>query len=233
MPLSVTQGIYAVGDVHGRLDELDRILSLIHEDIACRGIYPARTVFLGDYVDRGPDTRGVIERLISLRASRDIEPIYLQGNHEVMLLSGEGGREALGLEWLRHGGRATAESYGIDLTEKSTSEILESFYTKFPESHRQFLDSLALYHSEGGYFFSHAGVDPGLPIGLQGSAALLWGHQPFLNSETPWLEVVVHGHFVTRDVVVKRNRIGIDTGSGFSGGRLSAVFICGAIVRIL
>jgi serine/threonine protein phosphatase 1 len=227
------QIMYAVGDIHGEIGELESAIALIERDARQSRIHRPKIMFLGDYVDRGPDSKAVIERLIELRDVDFGTCIFLRGNHETMMMEGENGRIALGQKWLRLGGDATCRSYGTSTADRPVKSILDDFYRALPDPHRHFIAELKSFHHEGGYFFSHAGVDPGTELADQRESTLLWGSPIFLNHRQPLASIVVHGHYVTEEVAIRRHRIGIDTGCGFPSGRLTAVAFENGACRIL
>jgi serine/threonine protein phosphatase 1 len=216
--------LYAVGDIHGRLDLLEAILDRIEVDTRASGHVARRTlVFLGDYVDRGPDSRGVVDRVIS-GLPQGFDTHFLKGNHEAILLNFLD--DAWNLDnWLLNGGEATMLSYGVD-TERLASVPPEiwrkAFAEALPEAHLRFFKSLKISVSFGDYLFVHAGVRPGVPLGAQSEADLIWIRAPFLDHAGPFDKIVVHGHTPGKDPVTRPNRIGIDTGAVFTG-RLTAL----------
>ncbi|MBW6528582.1 serine/threonine protein phosphatase [Sphingomonas sp. RHCKR7] len=221
--------LYAIGDVHGCLDELERLLTLIDADDAARS--PARTslIFLGDLVDRGPDSAGVVARLLD--RARERPPIrFLKGNHEeVFLLALAGDREALRL-FCRVGGRETLMSYGLTRKEYDAlgyDELSERLPDLVPPSHRDFLESFEDLIVSGDYAFVHAGVRPEVPLEEQVASDLRWIRGSFLDYRRPHPKMIVHGHTITEDVERRANRIGIDTGA-YASGKLSALGIEGA-----
>lgn len=220
------QLLYAVGDIHGRLDLLERLLGLIENDTRAQtGAKNRSLVFLGDYVDRGPDSRGVVRKLIS-GLPRGFETHFLKGNHEAILLDFL--REAWRLDhWLQNGGETTMQSYGVDTDRLrrlgAPAEVWrQSFAEALPEAHLRFFRSLKLSVAFGDYFFVHAGVRPGLPLEAQSEADLVWIRGPFLNYAGPFGKIVVHGHTPGAAAVIRPNRICIDTGAVFTG-RLTAL----------
>ncbi len=223
---SVPEGYraYAIGDVHGRLDLLDRMLGRIEADIAQRGAAKNHIVMLGDLIDRGPDSCRVIERLRTYQR-REVKLVVLCGNHEEALLRLLGG-DAEPLDgWLSFGGTETMRSYGVDpdvLHRVSVSEAMGLIRDAVPPSHQHFLDGLVDTVKIGDYLFVHAGIRPGVHLSMQLQQDLRWIRQPFLEHTGDQGFVVVHGHTISTDVVERRNRIGIDTGA-YSTGRLSAV----------
>ena len=218
--------LYAIGDIHGRADLLDDMLRRIESDARATGPAERLTlVFLGDYVDRGSDSRAVVERLLS-GLPRGFETHFLKGNHEAMLLDFL--QEPQRLEhWLMNGGEATMCSYGVD-TEclwrlGAAAEAWRDAFAKcLPEAHLEFLKSLKLSVSFGDYLFVHAGVKPGVPLAAQQEEDLIWIRGPFLNCAEPFGKIVVHGHTPGKAPVRRANRIGIDTGACFTN-RLTAL----------
>jgi serine/threonine protein phosphatase 1 len=217
--------IYAVGDVHGRADLLGQVLSRIDADLAsypdCRPIQ----VFLGDYVDRGPSSREVLDRLI--RRSRCHEIVCLKGNHE-SYVSEFLQNPAILEDWRQFGGLETLMSYGLkpsinaDLAEQL--ELSRALSVVLPNHHRQFLGSLSSSFTCGDFFFVHAGVKPGIPLTEQREEHLLWIREDFLVCEEDFGKVVVHGHTPVRDPDIRSNRINIDTGA-YATGRLTCLII--------
>ncbi|MDQ0305137.1 metallophosphoesterase family protein [Ancylobacter polymorphus] len=222
--------IYAVGDIHGCRSLLDKLLRKIEDDLARSKPDDWRVIFLGDYADRGPDSRGVIERLIALQAA-DSRYITLAGNHDVEFLAFLERPSSEGV-FVNSGGNATARSYGVKLSRSKlkAQADLESVHRKLlaavPADHVEFLKGLQFAVSYGDYFFCHAGVRPGTSLDRQERDDLLWMRAPFLNSLMPLEKVVVHGHTITARPEERINRIGIDTGA-YRTGRLTALVIEG------
>ena len=229
---SIPEGqlLYAVGDIHGRLELLEAMLGQIETDARrCEGIERRTLVFLGDYIDRGPASRGVIERLLG-GLPQNFDAHFLKGNHEAILLDFL--EEAWRLDnWLLNGGEVTMCSYGVD-TERlarrdAPAELWQqAFAAVLPEAHLRFLEGLGLSLPVGDYFFVHAGVRPGVPLDEQTEADLVWIREPFLGHAAPFGKIVVHGHTPGNAPVTRPNRIGIDTGAVFSG-RLTALRLRG------
>jgi calcineurin-like phosphoesterase family protein len=220
------QLVYAVGDIHGRADLLAAILRQIEGDARRSGTLDQRTlVFLGDYVDRGPDSRAVVERLLG-GLPEGFATHFLKGNHEAILLDFLD--DAWRLEhWLVNGGEPTMRSYGVDTERLSRSAARPetwrmAFAEALPETHLRFFKSLKLSVSFGDYLFVHAGVRPGVPLAAQQEADLIWIRAPFLNYAEPFGKIVVHGHTPGNEPVTRSNRIGIDTGACFTN-RLTAL----------
>ncbi len=218
--------IYAIGDIHGRLDLLDRLLETIGADDAARGHAGTELIFLGDLVDRGPDSRGVVDRLLALsRASMPVR--FLMGNHEeVFLLALEGDLRALRF-LIRIGGRETLLSYGLTDEQYRGLDfegLAALMRTKVPQAHIDFLAGFERWIEVGDYLFVHAGVRPGIAIAEQATSDLYWIRDDFLRHRESFDKMVVHGHSITQDIDLRPNRIGIDTGA-FASGRLTAIGI--------
>lgn len=216
--------LYAIGDIHGRLDLLDRAVAAIERDVGTHGS-DALTVTLGDYIDRGPESCGVIERL----AENPFPTPYvaLKGNHEAMLADFLGD-PSRGLHWRMQGGDQTLQSYGVAagrlMVGKANVDAAERLRAALPESHVTFLRSLRTSLTHGKFFFCHAGVRPGVPLERQNEHDLLWIRAEFLNSAVDFGKIVVHGHTPARAPEVLANRINIDTGA-FASGRLTCVVL--------
>ena len=217
--------IYAIGDIHGRRDLLDQLLSRTNADIRARPTTRALHVFLGDYIDRGASSRETIDRLIEHRTEN--ETVLLKGNHEliaVRCLSDRG----LFDQWLRLGGAETLISYGIALgpiaSGKSVAELQSAFHSALPPAHLQFFRELQTSYSCGDFFFSHAGVKPKIELSRQKENDLLWIREEFLSSSEDFGKIVVHGHTPSQEIEVEPNRINIDTGA-FATDRLSCLVI--------
>ncbi|PPQ30645.1 metallophosphoesterase [Rhodopila globiformis] len=210
--------IYAIGDIHGCDRQLAALHALVAEDLAQRPIASALLLHIGDYVDRGADTAGVIDRLADGCPVPGMDMVNLLGNHESTMLDALSGERAAATDWLFAGGRAALESYGID-----PDGPRDTWTSVIPRRHQDFLRGLVLMHREGGYAFVHAGVRPGIPLQDQARDDLLRSRQPFLYSEADFGAVVVHGHTPVRAPVVKHNRIAIDTGAVFGGNLTCAV----------
>jgi Calcineurin-like phosphoesterase len=217
---------YAVGDVHGRLDLLDDLLSRIEADIAARPVGEIWVIFLGDLIDRGPDSAGVVERLRTWRPAR-VRPVFLAGNHEEVFLAILGGDATRLPDWLRFGGAECVASYGVDpdrLRRLDEEAAVAAVCDAVPAAQRAFLESFADTFAFGDYLFVHAGIRPGVPLDRQDRADLRWIRDPFLSDPQDHGRVVVHGHTITKDVDERSNRIGIDTGA-YRTGILTALVI--------
>ena len=218
---------YAVGDIHGRLDLLDELLENIERDMAER--QPAKTfvIFLGDLIDRGPNSAGVVERLRNYRPPAGATPIFLAGNHEEVLLRILAGERKILPQWLKFGGAECARSYGIDpdrLRVMNEQMAIFEVQRHVPREHRAFLESFADTFRFGDYLFVHAGIRPGVGIDHQSPTDLRWIREPFLSDGKEHGCMVVHGHTIVPEVEERRNRIAIDTGA-YHSGVLSALGI--------
>jgi serine/threonine protein phosphatase 1 len=217
--------IYAIGDLHGRADLLTRLLSWIDADLTARPISRPIQVFLGDYIDRGPSSRKVIDCLIE--RSLHHETVCLKGNHEVMLT--EFLRDPAVLrEWQEFGGIQTLLSYGIParLNVDPTEEVrvARALAKALPQSHLRFLSGLRSWFVCGDFLFVHSGVRPGVPFGRQADEDLLWIRDDFLLSEEDFGKIVVHGHTPVNRPEIRPNRINIDTGA-YATGCLTCLII--------
>ncbi|MGA9866468.1 MAG: metallophosphoesterase [Acetobacteraceae bacterium] len=204
--------VYAIGDIHGCLAQLTALHAMIEADLAARPVAAPLLVHIGDYVDRGPDTAGVIERLRHGPPVTGVPTVNLKGNHEQTMIEALAGERAAGTDWLFHGGKPAMESYGLDPDGPRTA-----WRAAVPHAHVAFLHQLTLMHREGGYVFAHAGIRPGIKLEEQTQDDLLRIRQPFLFTDQDLGVVVVHGHTPTKAPIIRSNRIGIDTGAVFGG----------------
>ena len=227
--------IYAVGDIHGRADLLKRLMRKIEEDARAAPEARKLLIFLGDYVDRGFQSKDVIDFLIEGDFSR-FETYFLRGNHEAAFetfLSDP----SFGPQWARFGGAETLMSYGIQpprakTVESEWTEVCEQLNQVLPASHRHFLSSLTLYEAFGDYVFVHAGLKPGQPLEAQNEKDILWIRDEFLSDERPFDRMVVHGHTPISEPHLDHRRIGIDTGA-YLTGKLTAACLSGTNVSFL
>jgi serine/threonine protein phosphatase 1 len=217
--------VYAIGDIHGRADLLREMHQLIHED-AYRHQRPRNVVvYLGDYVDRGPSSAEVIDILLD-EPLPGFETVHLAGNHEDTVIRFLSDTSVAGL-WLEYGGTATLYAYGVKPPLPNEKDLLRAqaeLRENLPARHLAFMQGLKLTHEEGDWFFVHAGVKPGVPLAAQLPQDALWIRSEFLACNDDFGKIVVHGHTVTQEPEVRRNRIGIDTGA-FMSGRLTALVL--------
>jgi serine/threonine protein phosphatase 1 len=201
---------YAIGDIHGCLDKLQRLVAHCEAHADRR---PATFVFLGDYIDRGPDSSGVIGFLIDLQARMPERVVTIMGNHEATALAILNGERPVGT-WLRDGGATTLQSYGA-------GEVSE-----LPRDHIDWLRALRFSYDDGKRFFVHAGVDPKQPLDDQDEFDLLWIREPFLSDPRDYGRLIVHGHTPMRDGKpdLRSNRLDIDTAAVYGGLLTAAVF---------
>jgi serine/threonine protein phosphatase 1 len=225
--------IYAIGDVHGRLDLLSQLIRRIDDHRARNPIGTAVEIFLGDYVDRGPSSCQVIEFLIDRVATHSA--ICLRGNHEELLLQFLQ-NSSIYKTWFDLGGAATLLSYGVVPGRQLLGADLESLRTAFraamPATHLEFLNSLPYSHTFGEYFFVHAGVRPGIAIARQAPHDMMWIREVFLSSKADFGKVIVHGHTPVMEPEILANRINIDTGA-YATGKLTCLVVDGQGAQIL
>jgi serine/threonine protein phosphatase 1 len=203
---------FAVGDIHGCIDKLARLLTNCARESRGKSV---RYIFIGDYVDRGPDTRAVMETL--MRLERDMAPggvVCLRGNHEQLLLDSLDGDESSVAHWIAvNGGAATLASYGVG----SSREL--------PSSHIDWIGALPFFFDDGKRYFVHAGIDPVVPLAEQSQHDQLWMREPFLSSDKTFERFIVHGHTPTDGVPdLRGNRVNIDTAAVLGGPLTAAVF---------
>ena len=219
--------IYAIGDVHGRADLLHQLMMRIDADLSANP-YPADRViqiFLGDYIDRGPESREVLDLLIDRSAANRI--ICLKGNHEVFMQ--EFLKEpAVLTDWKRLGGLETLLSYGVKPSMSTDrleqKKLADSFNCALPDDHRRFLSNLELSFTCGDFLFVHAGVRPNVPLRRQNEHDLLWIRDEFLLHEGDFGKVIIHGHTPVMQPDVRPNRINIDTGA-YATGQLTCLVL--------
>ncbi len=225
--LPAGERVYAIGDIHGRRDCLDALIGMIDADDEGRGRADTKLVFLGDLVDRGADSRGVIER--AMHVAQSPKTILLMGNHEEILIRAwEGDRKAAGL-FHRVGGRETLISYGVTEAEYDAcdfGDLADLIATHIPAEHIAFMRNFVDQWQCGDYLFVHAGIRPGRPIDEQSASDMRWIRREFLDDPRDHGMMIVHGHSITEAVDVQPNRIGIDTGA-FASGKLTALGIEG------
>ena len=225
---------FVVGDVHGRLDLLERMLEMVEEDVAQRPVRRATLIFVGDLIDRGAHSAQVVERLRTYRHPR-IETAFLLGNHEEVLVRIVQGESALIDKWRWFGGKECIESYGADPAEfvrLDARAALQKVREIVPREHVDFLLGFGDSCRFGDYLIVHAGIRPGVEFERQSQQDLRWIREPFLGHEGDHGFVVVHGHTIVPEVVETANRIAIDTGA-YRTGRLTALVIDGRERRYL
>lgn len=225
--------VYAVGDVHGRLDLLSRMHAEIAAHRARRKPEDWRIVHLGDYVDRGPDSRGVVE-FIRRAAAADPRIVALAGNHDLGFLDFLSEADPHGI-FANYGGAQTALSYGAKLDFDSLAEFAISHRVlaeAVPHEHVAFLRSLLFSFEIGDFFFCHAGIRPGVPLAAQDPQDLTWIREEFLGHSPLHPKVIVHGHTPVLEPEVLANRVNVDTGA-FATGRLTALLVDGADKQLL
>jgi len=225
-PLAPGDMVYAIGDIHGRADLLDRLYRKIRahgEDAA-----PGRraVVHLGDYVDRGPDSRGVVDRVMAPPLP-GFASVALLGNHEFLMRGFLRDPVVFGPGWMANGAAATMASYGVAPPRRADdpAELARAsadLDDALPPDHRRFLDTLPLLYRAGIFAFVHAGVRPGVALDRQSPDDLIWIREEFLRSPANHGAVIVHGHSIAPEPDFQPNRIGIDTGA-YRSGKLTAV----------
>ncbi|WP_305098126.1 metallophosphoesterase family protein [Croceibacterium aestuarii] len=226
------QRVYAVGDVHGRLDLFNALIDAIEADDASAVPADTTVVLLGDLVDRGPDSAGVVARARDWQRGRKVR--ILAGNHEEMFLKSFTDRDML-RHFLRFGGRETVLSYGIDRHIYNSAEIddVQSMMNAcVPQEDRDFIAGFEDMIAIGDYLFVHAGIMPDMPLEEQHSKYLRWIREPFLSHAAPHGAVIVHGHTIFDEPDDRGNRIGIDTGA-YCNGRLTALVLEGDTRRYI
>jgi serine/threonine protein phosphatase 1 len=233
MPTPDPERLYVIGDIHGRSDLLDRLVGEIARDLDANPVGTALTVTLGDYIDRGADSRGVLDRLA--RNPFPTALAALKGNHETYL-TGFLTDPSIAGEWRRLGGLETLHSYGVPVAGlmmgRDYAEASARLRAVLPPDHLAFVQSLRTSLSVGNYFLCHAGVRPGVPLDRQAEEDLLWIRGEFLSSRSDFGKIVVHGHTPAESPEVLPNRINVDTGA-FMTGRLTCAVLDTGRVRFL
>ena len=226
------QRVYAVGDIHGRLDLFEALIAAIEADDAAAGPAETTVILLGDLVDRGPDSAGVVARARAWQGQRRVR--ILAGNHEEMFLQAFDDCDTL-RHFLRFGGKETVLSYGLDREAYNAAEVEDvqaMMRRAVPQEERDFIAAFEDMIAIGDYLFVHAGIRPDVPLDEQRRKDLRWIREPFLSSDDPHGPIVVHGHTISDDPVDRGNRIGIDTGA-YASGRLTALVLEGQTRRYL
>lgn len=230
--LAPRRPLYVIGDIHGRLDLLDDMLGRIMAEAPKR----MDIVFVGDYVDRGPSSAGVIRALRCLSDNPHLNVTCLRGNHEAMMLGFLDAPHA-NASWLRHGGRMTLQSYGLsdpgaDPDPNTLVKLRNQLHTAMPRGDEAFLRHLPVSFMSGNVFVSHAGADPTRALATQSTEALLWGSSTMMKHPRKDGAWVVHGHYIEDHARAHDRRIGVDTGA-FYTNRLSAARITDGALGIL
>lgn len=218
--------VWAVGDIHGRCDLLVPLVEAMAADLSRTSAERKMVIFLGDYIDRGPDSRGVIRLLANLSRSHGAEWRFLKGNHEQAMVEFLE-NPSRGARWCEYGGDRALQSWGLRVPElahrtDAWARVAADLRHKLTAQEMAFLENLELSVTVGDYFFAHAGARPGLALDRQTSEDLLWIRQPFLESLTEFERVIVHGHTPMKAVHADRRRIGIDT-KAYDSGVLTAL----------
>ncbi|HWM46454.1 MAG TPA: metallophosphoesterase family protein [Xanthobacteraceae bacterium] len=225
--------VYAVGDIHGRRDLLALLMDRIDADSRSRPVEKPVEIYLGDYIDRGPDSRGVIDLLIARARTR--ETICLKGNHEALLLQFMRQPDVLAT-WRHYGALPTLASYGLypslNPSETEQKRLSAGLRGALTGDHTRFLASLVPCAAMGDFLFVHAGVKPGIPLSRQTEHDMMWIREDFLKHESSFEKMIVHGHTPVTAPEFRTNRINVDTGA-YATGRLSCVVIEGSDLRVL
>ena len=221
--------VYAIGDIHGRLDLFDTLLDMIAQDEASRSPLPRLLILLGDLVDRGPASAQVVDRAMAMAQSdRDVR--FIKGNHEEVFIGAARGNLQMAGLFRRIGGMETLESYGLDAevgADMDDGALAGWMLAHVPRHHVDFLDSFQDMLAIGDYLFVHAGIRPRVPLEAQIPADLRWIRGDFLAHRQTHGRIVIHGHSITSDVDIQPNRIGIDTGA-WRSDRLTAIGLQGS-----
>jgi serine/threonine protein phosphatase 1 len=217
--LPPNQRIYALGDIHGCAARLAQLHGLIAEDLLRRPVAEATLLHLGDYVDKGGDSAGVLAHLTGSVPLAGLAQVNLGGNHEAAMLAALEGAPGDVADWLWCGGRATLDSYGL-----SADAAPAVWAAAIPPEHLRWLRGLRRCHRAGGYLFVHAGIRPGVALEQQVPEDLIRIRQPFLSSEAQHGAVVVHGHTARAEPEIRHNRINLDT-AAWSGGPLTCAVL--------
>lgn len=213
--------IFAVGDIHGCLDLFLALLNEILDAVATRR---PELIFLGDYIDRGPNTRELVDCLLRCEINEFFRPVFLKGNHEATLLEFLQ-NPAIGPSWIQYGGAETLLSYGVRPPSYKTdaegwAQASQKLAKALPVTHLKFFQSLELFAERGCYFFVHAGVDPGRRLEDQGETEFLWIREPFLEDARVLPRLIVHGHTPASEPYRDDRRVGLDLG-GYQSGRIA------------
>lgn len=222
--------LYVFGDIHGRLDLLKQLFEKIDADKKKSSVR-VKKIFLGDYIDRGLQSRQTLDFLLAQMETDEESPVFLLGNHEQVMRDVLQHQDlTLMNNWLRFGGRETMMSYGVRPAMFSAfgnmEETLKTLLEKTPEEHLKFLKAMPTSITLGDYYFCHAGARPGVPLAAQAEGDLVWIRKDFLAHESRFEKMIVHGHTICDTVEFKPNRINIDTGA-YATGCLTALALEG------
>jgi serine/threonine protein phosphatase 1 len=231
---SVSAGrcVYAIGDIHGMSELCEKLLKTIAQDIALHGLR-SDVIVLGDMVDRGPDSRAVMEFILQAKqkSSANIQYTILKGNHEQMMLDFLAEPEQNGPFWLKNGGKATLQSYGVhppeNINRKQWNFVRDEFLARMPPHHLSTFKNLPSKLTIDDYFFCHASIKEGQGLGEQNDEDLLWSRRFPKDGWGPQEKIIVHGHQPVAEPLVETFHINVDTGA-YASGRLSCVKLCGA-----
>lgn len=229
--------IYAIGDIHGRLDLLEAIHDQIVADARQRQASQRRLVYLGDYVSRGADSPAVVDRVRNWLPP-GFTRVTLRGNHEDLLLRYIDGDCEAGGHWFDYGGLDTLAAYGVVIADRAARDrtsigaLGRLFASSLPPEHLEFFRELQFSHRAGGYFFAHGGIRPGVPLEQQSTHDCMWIRGTFLESDADHGAVIVHGHSISQYPEIHHNRIGIDTGA-YDSGVLTCLVLDGESRRFL
>ena len=213
---------YAIGDIHGCAGLLEQALSFIEKDIEINPVLRPLRIFIGDYIDRGPDAAKAVDLL--LKCSESHECVFLKGNHEFYLLQFLRSPDVLS-EWQSVGGTTTLMSYGVSLLAlHDARSIQRALWAALPPNHLNFYQQLRLHFEIGDYSFVHAGIRPGIKMSQQREEDMLFIREQFLDNQTRFDKVIVHGHTPVANPEVRNNRINIDTGA-YATGNLTCLII--------
>lgn len=224
--------VFAIGDIHGRDDLLERALTTIDNDIKTSLSQRTIEIYLGDYIDRGPGSRRVIDLLLERRIGREV--VFLKGNHEALLLDSLSEPDKL-TGWFDKGGNATLLSYGVEMRGsvfEGRQKLMHALHRSLPSKHVQFLKELQAFYLCGDFFFVHAGVKPEVPLHRQRLEDLLWIRDEFIESDRDFGRYVVHGHTPVSHPDIRWNRANIDTGA-YASGKLTVLRLVGSDLAIL
>lgn len=239
--------VYAIGDIHGYLSPLREIHDKINAHLSDSPVEKAVIVYLGDYIDRGPDSMEVIEELVRVKNNPNgLERVFIKGNHEWGMLGFMNDPLSFAKDWLKWGGIETVASYGVEIPDVITQEnivngiILPAEYERLAEAlrkavsdfHIDFLNTLKVYRTVGDYMFVHAGIKPNVPIRRQDAQTMMRIRDVFLKSDVEHPYKIVHGHSIFNDVEIKKNRIAVDTGF-YESGLLSCVVLEGTQADVI